>query len=51
MAGGNVLNSGEHGGVEGTGIVEEGADDLLNLFDLEGGSRVGGVKSGGLGCS
>ena len=45
------MDSGEHGGVKGTGIVEEGADDLLDLFDLEGGGRVGGVKSGGLGCS
>ena len=45
------MDSGEHGGVKNTGIVEEGADDLLDLFDLEGGGGVGGVKSGGLGCS
>jgi hypothetical protein len=45
------LNSGEHGGVKGAGVVEEGADDLLNLFDLEGGGRAGGAKGGGLGCS
>ena len=51
MAGGYVLDSGEHGGVEGTGIIKEGANELLNLFDLEGGGRVGGAKSGGLGCS
>ena len=51
MAGGDVLDSREHGGVKGTGVVEEGADDLLNLFDLESSGRVGGVKGGSLGCS
>ena len=49
-SGGNVVHGVEHGGVDGTGIVEEFSDDPLDVKDLFGGERWGVIIMNQLGA-